>query len=148
MKIRSRRAALVSFLLAACLVCWAKDESVPELVQRAQSARLEDQPALYTKLAELQLKAAEKLYDAGNPDVARSNINDVASYSGKAADASVRTGKKLKSTEISLRKMAEKLRDMKRTLNFDDQAPVQEAADKLESLRTDLLSRMFGKKSK
>jgi hypothetical protein len=41
--------------------------------------------------------------------------------------------------------MAAKLRDIKRSLNFDDQAPVQAAADRLENLRTDLLSHMFGK---
>jgi hypothetical protein len=40
--------------------------------------------------------------------------------------------------------MANKLRDMKHTLNFEDQAPVQEAIDHLERVRTDLLARMFG----
>jgi hypothetical protein len=69
----------------------------------------------------------------------------VATYSEKAHDAAIQSGKKLKNTEIDFRKMSAKLRDIKRTLNFDDQAPVQAAADRLESLRTDLLSHMFGK---
>jgi hypothetical protein len=39
--------------------------------------------------------------------------------------------------------MAAKLRDIKRTVNFDDQEPLQAAADRMESLRTDLLTHMF-----
>ena len=44
--------------------------------------------------------------------------------------------------------MAHRLIDIKRTLAFDNQAPVQEAADTLEKLRTDVLNRMFGKNAK
>ena len=42
--------------------------------------------------------------------------------------------------------MAEKFRDIKRTVAFDDQAPIQQTVDELEKMRTDLLSAMFGKK--
>jgi hypothetical protein len=68
----------------------------------------------------------------------------VATFSEKARDAASKSGKKLKPTEIAVRKMAHKLRDMKRTLSFEDQAPVQDAIDRLEHVRTDLLTRMFG----
>ena len=67
-------------------------------------------------------------------------------YSQKATDAAIATGKKLKNTEITLRKMAEKFRDVKRTVAFDDQAPIQQTMDELEKMRTDLLAAMFGKK--
>ena len=69
-------------------------------------------------------------------------------YAGKASDAAAATGKRLKDTEIAVRKMAEKFRDVKRTLPFEDQAPVQQAIDNLEKMRTDLLAVMFGKKEK
>jgi hypothetical protein len=49
----------------------------------------------------------------------------------------------LKDTEIAMRKMSVKLRDMKRKLTFEDQAPLQTASDHLETLRTTLLSHMF-----
>ena len=42
--------------------------------------------------------------------------------------------------------MAEKFHDVKHNLPFDDQAPVQEAIDRLEKMRTEMLSAMFGKK--
>ena len=123
----------------------ARQETLQELIARADSAPAADRPALYIEIAEWQLKSADELYTAGKPDDARAAVNDVVTYSQKAHDAAIQTEKKLKSTEISIRKMADRLRDIKRTLNFEDQAPVQAAADTLEKLRTDLLAHMFGK---
>jgi hypothetical protein len=68
------------------------------------------------------------------------------SFSKKATDSSIDTGKRLKNTEIGLRKISEKFRDVKRTVAFEDQAPIQQAMDELEKMRTDLLSVMFGRK--
>ena len=42
--------------------------------------------------------------------------------------------------------MAEKLRDLKRSVSFEDQAPIQKTVDRLEKMRDELLARMFGKK--
>jgi len=69
----------------------------------------------------------------------------VVEYSDKASSAAIQTGKKLKNTEIAVRRMAAKLRDIKRSLAFEDQSPVQVAIDRLETLRTQLLAKMFGK---
>ena len=80
---------------------------------------------------------------AGKVDEARSALKDVVTYSEKAHDAAIQSGKRVKNTEIDFRKMAVKLRDIKRTVNFDDQEPLQAAAERLESLRTDLLTHMF-----
>jgi hypothetical protein len=44
--------------------------------------------------------------------------------------------------------MADKLRDIKRTLGFDDQAPVDQAIRRLEDVRTVLLQEMFAKDEK
>jgi len=137
---------LIALLLAASFLAFAdKQETVPELAARAEATRLEDRPALYIEIAERQLKSADDLYAAGKVDEARAAVNDVVTYSEKAHDAATQCGKKLKNVEIAVRKMAAKLRDIKRSLNFEDQAPVQAAADRLEILRTDLLSHMFGK---
>ena len=89
---------------------------------------------------------SERVFGAGKDEEALAAVKDVMTYSEKAHDAALASGNKLKNTEIALRKMAGKLRDIKRTLSFDDQAPVQAAADRLEALRTDLLSKMFGKR--
>jgi len=144
---RIRAVVLLFFALSAVA---APGEEVPasELAARAAAAPLEEQPSLYIKAAERQLKVADKLYDDGNPDAAAPLVKDVAEYSGKATEASVRSGKHLKGTEIGIRKMAERLRDIQHRLNYDDQAPVKAAVDKLEELRTQLLNRMFAKDKK
>ena len=137
---------MVAALLAASLPVLAyKTETLQQLMARAESARIEDRPALCIEIAERQLKSADELYSAGKADEARTALQDVVAYSEKAHDAAIQSGKRIKNTEIALRKMAAKLRDINRSLNFDDQAPAQAAADRLESLRTELLSHMFGK---
>jgi uncharacterized tellurite resistance protein B-like protein len=137
---------IVAVLLGISFPAFAyKTETLQELMARADSARVEDRPALCVEIAERQLKSADELYTAGKVEDAQAALKDVVTYSEKAHDAAIQSGKKLKNTEIDFRKMAAKLRDIKRSLNFDDQAPVQAAADRLENLRTDLLSHMFGK---
>ena len=139
------RIRILAVLVAASLLASAKTETLQELIAREEAAKVEDRPALCTEIAEHQLKAADELYTAGKVEEAQAAVKDVVTYSEKAHDTAIQSGKKLKNTEIDFRKMAAKLRDIKRSLNFDDQTPVQEAADRLESLRTDLLSHMFGK---
>jgi len=122
----------------------AKEQTLQELIERANAAPLKDQPGLFIEIAERQLKSADELYSAGKVDEARAAVADVVTYSEKAHDAAIQSGKKLKGTEIASRRMSHRLRDLKRTLNFEDQAPVQAAANRLESLAQDLLKHMFG----
>ena len=122
------------------------DDSLDQLIKRAKSAPERDQVSLYTEIAERRLQTADQLYSAGQPGAARDAVSDVITYSEKATDASVHSSSRLKQTEIALRKMAAKLRDIRRSISFEDQKPVEEAADRLEKMRTDLLSRMFGSK--
>lgn len=138
--------AMVAVLLAASFAAFAsKPETLQQLITRAEAARADERPGLYIEIAERQLQSADELYTTGKVDEARAAVSDVVTYSEKAHDTAIQSGKKLKSIEIAFRKMAARLRDIKRSLNFEDQAPVQAAADRLENLRTDLLSHMFGK---
>ena len=137
---------IAAVLLATCLAFAGRQETLQELMARCESAKVEDRPALCVEIGERQLKSADELYTAGKVDEARSALKDVVTYSEKAHDAAIQTGKRVKNTEIEFRKMAAKLRDIKRTVNFDDQEPLQAAADRLESLRTDLLTHMFKRK--
>jgi soluble cytochrome b562 len=134
---------MAAVLLVTCLAFAAKQETLQELMTRCDSAKVEDRPALCAEIAERQLKSADELYTAGKVDEARSALKDVVTFSEKAHDAAIQSGKRVKNTEIEFRKMAAKLRDIKRTVNFDDQDPIQAAADRLEALRTELLTHMF-----
>jgi hypothetical protein len=137
---------IISVMLASVAACLAADEqSLQDLITRANAAPVKDQPGLYIKIAERQLKSAEELYNAGKSADARAAIADVVTYSEKAHNAAVESGKRLKPTEMASRKMSHQLRDLKRTLDYEDQAPVQAAADRLETLAQDLLNHMFGK---
>jgi hypothetical protein len=124
------------------------DESLEQLVTRADAAPQGDRPGLYLKIARMQADSADKFYLSGDAESGNKALSDVVTYSEKASDAAAHTGKRLKDTEIALRKMTEKFRDVKHNLPFDDQAPVQQAIDRLEKMRTELLSVMFGKKGK
>jgi len=138
---------IVAALLGSSLIAFArKEETVAELIARADSSKLDDRPHLYTEIARRQVKAADQLYAAGKPEEARAAVRDVVEYSDKASDAATHSGKKLKDTEIAVRKMVARLRDIKRTLAFEDQASIEEAVNHLEQVRTQLLSQMFGKK--
>jgi hypothetical protein len=143
-----RRLAFAMLLLALASAYGAKDETVDELKSRFESARPEDRPELGIRIAQHQLRDADKLYSEGNADRARAAVDDIVTYSEKARDAAIQTRKRLKNVEIDVRKMAEKLRDIKRTLAFEDQAPVEQAVRRLEDVRTTLLKEMFAKENK
>src|SRR6202795_5086347 len=140
-----RRLTLSVFLIVFTLVVCAaaKDETVDELKARFESAHPEDRPTLGIRIAQHQLRNADNLYRNGNIDQANAAVDDIVTYSEKARDAATQTKKHLKNVEIDVRKMAEKLRDIKRTLAFDDQGPIDQAIRHLEDVRTTLLKEMF-----
>jgi soluble cytochrome b562 len=145
----TRAGLLVLMVLVALTSSFAhRAESLEELKSRVASARPEDQPKICIEIARRQVEAANTLYNDGRVEEARAAVTEAVSYSEQATSTALQTSKKLKSTEIGLRKMAQRLEDIKRTLNFEDQAPVQAAADRMQELRTSLLKKMFGKESK
>ena len=126
----------------------AKEASLADLKARAEAARPEDQPPMYIEIAHAQLRNADKLYSDGNVDQGRADVEDIVTYSQKASESATKSKKHLKNVEIAVRKMAEKLRDIKRTLNLEDQPPLDVAIKRLEDIRTELLENMFRKEKK
>lgn len=136
----------VAVLLAVTVAAFAsKGETIQALIARAEAAPLRDRPGLYVEIATRRLKSASELYDEGKADEGRNALQDVVTYSSKAHDAAVTSNRKLKDTEKAMRTMSRHLRDMKHSLNYDDQASVQSAADRLEGLADDLLTHMFAR---
>jgi hypothetical protein len=131
-------------LLGGALAAPAKKASIDELKEKLKNAtRPDDQASLAIQIAEAQVDAADKLYKQGKYEEGQKAVSEAASYAQQSHDAAITTGHRLKNIEISVRKMAHRLTDMKRQLTFDEQAPVQAAVDQLEKIRTDLLHRMF-----
>jgi hypothetical protein len=138
--------SLITFALTLCAA--AKDESVDQLKSRVESARPEDRPGLCMQIAHQQLGNADKLYKEGKVEQARAAVDDIVTYSEKARDYASQTRKHLKNVEIGVRKISERLHDIKRTLAFDDQPPLDQAIKRLEDIRTALLKEMFAKEKK
>ncbi len=142
-----RRLALCLCLVAlAAAHCAASEETADALKSRLPNASPEDRAEISIRIAELQLLAADKLYTEGHVAEARAAVDDIVAYSEKASDAAIESKKHMKNVEISMRKMAAKLRDIQRTLAFEDQPPVDQAAHRLEDIRTTLLKEMFSDK--
>ncbi len=143
---RKRNSVIVAaMLLALSTGALARKETLEELKARLPRADTGQRIDLCLQIARMQLDHADKLYNDGKVDEARAAVGEVVSYSEQAGDSATKSGKKLKKAEIVIREMAKKLRDIKRSLNFDDQGPVQDAADRLEKVRSNLLAAMFGK---
>lgn len=126
----------------------ARDESSDQLKAKCQNAPAPDRPSACIQTAQLELRQADKLYQDGNVDQARAAVEDVVSLSERASNAASETRKHLKNTEIAVRKMAEKLRDIKRSVSFEDQPPIEHAVQRLEDIRTRLLKEMFKQEKK
>jgi hypothetical protein len=142
-----RRIALCLFLLTvACANCAGFEETVAGLKARLEAAPQEERPGICIRIAQLQLREADRLYNESQVEQARAAVDDIVAYSEKARDAAVQSRKHLKNVEIATRKMSEKLRDIKRTLAFEDQPPLEQAIGRLEDIRTTLLKEMFSEK--
>jgi len=145
---RTRAWAIVLCLLAGSALCFGhKEETLEQLIARANEARPDQQADLYLEVAERELKFAIEANKAGQSEALRSALQQIVKYSGNAHLVAMRSDKHLKRTEIKLRGISAKLRDLKGNADVDDQAPVQAAVDQLEAFRTELLHAMFGSKS-
>jgi hypothetical protein len=144
-----RRLPICLLIAALIPACWAAgDETVDQLKARIENARPEDRIGLCLQIAHQQLRNADKLYNDGKAEQALAAVEDIVTYSEKAGGDAAHSDKHLKNVEIAVRKLAEKLRDIKRTLAFEDQPPVEKAIQRMETLRTTLLKEMFRKEKK
>ncbi len=125
----------------------ASDQSVADLKSRADAAQGSERVNLSLEYAQRELEEANNLYTQGDVDKAAAEINEVIAYSRQAADAASASGKRLKQTEIELRKLEHRMRDIGQSLSIDDRPPVDKAVQDLEDVRADLLARMFGQKA-
>ena len=139
-----RPIAGIVLLMAVALGATAdKKDTLEQLKARAETTAGKHQIELMTEIAERQLKATDEAYAAGNVDQAQAALADVLDYGVRAAKEATDTGKRMKQTEIALRKIADRLEGIAKSVDVDLRPPVADAARKLEAARNDLLFRMF-----
>jgi len=144
------RSLCLACLLAAVLQVPAagKEQTVEELKARLSSTDIPERPNLCIQISELQLGEVSKLYSAGDSEKAQVALADVLAFSELARDYSIQSHKHEKQSEIAIRKMTRKLTDLKRSVTFADQKAIQDAIDRLQKIRDDLLAAMFPKGGK
>jgi len=145
---KRRIPAIFLLVLAVCAISFSKKEdSIEQLMAKADAASGGEKADLCVEVAERALKLTLGGYKANQPADARKSLEQVVTYADKAHAAAIQSGKKLKHTEIKIRQMSEHLHDLKFNVEPDDQPVVQAAIDKLEDFRTEILKNMFGSKS-
>ena len=137
-----RAVALVLLALTSALFA-KKDEPLDQLIARANAANVEHQPDLFGEIAEREMNAAIDAFKANRSDELHSDLQQVVTYCDRAQAAAVQSKKHVKRTEIRIRQLSHRLRDMKPDVEPDDAPVVQSAIDKLEHFRAELLRSMF-----
>jgi hypothetical protein len=143
-----RTLSICAIVLIFTALAIGRDESLDELKAHVERASASDRAEICVRIAELELRIADKSYVDGDVEKGRAAVEDIASYSEKARDSAIEAHKHLKGVEIAVRKISDKLKDIKRTLAFEDQAPVEKTIERLEAVRTSLLKDMFKKEKK
>ena len=124
------------------------EPTVEELKARFSSTSIGDRPRLCVQIAQRQLTEADKDYTADEIEKAQAPLVDVVAFSELARDYAIQSHKYQKQTEIAVRGMTRKLTDILHSLSHEDQAPVQDAINRLQRVRDDLLASMFKKSGK
>jgi hypothetical protein len=126
-----------------------RDEpTVEELKARVANVSVGDRPMLCIRISERQLDVAGRSYIAGDDVKGQTALADVVAFSESARDYAIRSRKHEKQSEIAIRKMVRKLDDIKHSVSHDDQGQIQNAMDRLQRIRDDLLTDMFPKVGK
>ena len=126
---------------------YAGQQTPNDLKARADGAQGSDRITLSLDYAHHELEHANTLYTEGDVEKAEAAMSEVMIYSKRAAEASISTSKRLKQTEIDLRKLQHRMHDVGQSLNIDDRPPVEKAVQEMEQLRAGLLAKMFGEKA-
>jgi len=140
-----RKLAVFTTLFILCAVMFAAQPSLQELKEKAAVAERKDQPKLYVKIAEIEMKTIAGYYKNGDVDNGQAVLADLAEDCEKAASASATTRKQMKHTEIALRKIEKRLDNIAKSASFDYRSPIKEAEDRIEKARSELVEAMFAK---
>jgi hypothetical protein len=136
---------LMVFVLLSLAAAAGQSDKLSELKTRAEAAPPADQARLFIDIARMQFEAAKTAYDSGKAPQAQAALTELSTAADRASQAAIQSRKRLKNTEIDIRKLTEHLKNLKPTVSVDDRVPVQQAIDHLEKLRTELMTQMFAK---
>lgn len=134
-------------LIVALAVLVAAACAQPDPKARIETATGLEKAKLALAFAEQQTKAADKAFQDGKDAEASADLQDVAKYAPLAADLSRETGKHEKETEIALRKLVNRLSNIKNAVAFEQRPVLQSTMDVVEKAHDALLDDMFKRKN-
>jgi hypothetical protein len=137
---RNRASILLLFLLT--LAALADDKTIDQLKAEAERAG-SDQAKLCAEVAERLVGVADKQFTDGESVKGHATVQEILEYATRARHLAIKTRKKMKETEIHLRRCRYALENMRRTLAAEDRPPVQAVEKKLEQFGEDILEAMF-----
>ncbi len=114
----------------------------------ADAAKPESCPEVCLTAARDLLELSNQYFVDGQVEPAQTLIQQAGSYAEKAGRISIQLRKRQKQTEIGMRRLAARMNDIMKSLNFEDRAPVGQVINSIEAVRADLLASMFGNPKK
>jgi hypothetical protein len=137
-----RNLASILFLLLLTLAALADDKNIDQLKAEAERAG-NDQAKLCAEVAERLVSVADKQFTDGESVKGHATVQEILEYATRARDLAIRTRKKMKETEIHLRRCRYALENMRRTLAAEDRPSVEAVEKNLEQFGEDILEAMF-----
>jgi len=137
-----RKPASILLMLLLALAALADDKGLDQLKAEAERAG-NDQAKACAEVAERLVSVADKQFTDGESVKGQATVQEILQYATRSRDLAIKTRKKMKETEIHLRRSRHALENMRRTLAAEDRPPVQAVEKKLEQFGEDILEAMF-----
>lgn len=137
-----RKSVSITILLALALLAAGEQKTLDQLKAEAEHAG-NDQPKLLAEVAERMIPVADKQFTDGESIKGHATVDEILQYATRAHDLAIKTRKKMKETEIHLRRCRHALENMRRTLAAEDRPAVEAVEKKLEQFAEDVLEAMF-----
>jgi hypothetical protein len=134
--------ASILLLLLFTLAALADEKSIDQLKAEAERPGA-DQAKVCAEVAERLVSVADKQFSDGESIKGHATVEEILKYGTRAHDLAISTRKKMKDTEIHLRRCRRALENMRRTLAAEDRPAVEAVEKKLEQFGEEILEAMF-----
>ncbi len=146
-----KSAPLILLAAFACDKGYSADQTAKSPAQlelekskaRADHASERDRCYANVEVVRNLVEVANEQFIAGYAEQGQKTVKEAGEYSERAKEASRHSDHKLKQAEITLRKAQRRLDDLKKTLAFEDRAPVDVVVKQIEDDRQELLHQLF-----
>jgi hypothetical protein len=138
-----RKTVSILILLLLALAATAEDKTLDQLKAEAERADSGQQAKLCAEVAERLVSVADKQFTDGESVKGHATVQEILQYANRAHDLAIKTRKKMKETEIHLRRCRHALENLRRTLAAEDRPAVEAVEKKLEQLSEEVLEAMF-----